>query len=243
MLAEAAQEIERKLPDDALVLDIGGWASPFNRADWVVDLLPYATRGLYGAEVSSSEERFSAETWIERDICDREPLPFSDDQFDFVVCSHTLEDLRDPVWVCSEMSRVAKAGYLEVPHILEELCFGIVGPWVGWSHHRWICVEDEPGELTVIGKPGVIAAEGLHFPAGFHERIPPERRVLSIWWEGSIPASERVFFGEGTIDAFLADAVREGIAEFGRVPAAPSAPQPSTMGRVRRGLRRRLRRD
>ena len=79
-----------------------------------------------------------AETWVERDICDREPWPFADDQFDFAVCSHTLEDVRDPVFVCAELNRVARAGYLEVPSRLEEQSWGVIGPYVGWSHHRWL---------------------------------------------------------------------------------------------------------
>ena len=36
------------VPPGAKVLDIGGWAQPFNRADWVLDILPYETRGVFG---------------------------------------------------------------------------------------------------------------------------------------------------------------------------------------------------
>gem|GEM_PF-6800036 len=32
--------------------------------------------------------------------------------FDFVVCSHTLEDVRNPGRGCEEILRVGKAGYL-----------------------------------------------------------------------------------------------------------------------------------
>src|SRR5205807_2493910 len=96
-------------PDD-VVLDIGGSADPFERADWVVDVMPYETRGLYARQgwvaPRTGRERFSADTWVQRDICAREPLPFADQQIDFVICAQTLEDLRDPVWVCSEMNRI-----------------------------------------------------------------------------------------------------------------------------------------
>ena len=30
-----------------MVLDIGGWAHPFNRANYVMDLAPYVTRGFH----------------------------------------------------------------------------------------------------------------------------------------------------------------------------------------------------
>jgi len=37
VLEASSQRIVETLPDDALVLDIGGWAKPFPRADWVLD--------------------------------------------------------------------------------------------------------------------------------------------------------------------------------------------------------------
>ena len=53
----------------------------------------------------AAEERFAPERWVTRDICGREPWPFADGQFDFAVCAQTLEDVRDPVWACSEPAR------------------------------------------------------------------------------------------------------------------------------------------
>ena len=108
MLDSSTTRILERLRDEDLVLDVGGWARPFARANWVIDLLPYDTRGLYGYEQGDSgSERFSADTWIQRDICAREPWPFENDQFDFAICSHTLEDIRDPIWVCDEINRIA----------------------------------------------------------------------------------------------------------------------------------------
>src|SRR5947199_219349 len=106
-------------PEDQ-VLDVGGWACPFNRAQWILDAEPFETRGFYrtfgGAPSQGGDvERFCKDTWVQRDICHHDPWPFRDKQFDFVICSHTLEDVRDPLWVCSELFRVGKRGYIEVP--------------------------------------------------------------------------------------------------------------------------------
>src|SRR3954469_25476314 len=98
MLAASTTRLLDLLADDAVVLDVGGWAKPFARADWVIDLMPYETRGLYGSG-DQDDERFSAATWVQHDVCARSSWPFADDQFDFAVCSHTLEDVRDPVGV------------------------------------------------------------------------------------------------------------------------------------------------
>ncbi len=229
MLAGSARRIADELPTQALVLDAGGGASPFARADWVIDLLSYEQRGLYGSPPDPSRERFSAATWVTRDICDREPWPFADRQFDFSVCSHTLEDVRDPIFVCRELERVSRAGYIEVPSRLEEQSYGVHGPWVGWSHHRWL-VDVEEDSLTFVSKPHVLhARESDHFPAGFHEALTPEERVQRLWWQDRVVAREHVFLDAASLDAYLSEFVADH-----RPPARTTE---------RRGLRDRLARS
>jgi SAM-dependent methyltransferase len=216
MLASSRASLLERLADNERVLDVGGWAKPLDRADWVIDLLPYETRGLYGGEPDPSAERFSAETWVERDICDRRPWPFEDGQFDFVVCSHTLEDVRDPIWVCSEMTRVGAAGYVEVPSRLEEQTYGLQGPWAGWSHHRWL-VDVTPGDLLFVAKPHVMhSRESDRFTRERWEALTPEQRVQTLWWRGGFDFRERVFIEAAELDEYLARFVRENGGGDGR---------------------------
>jgi len=192
MLPASRTAILERLGDDDLLLDVGAWAHPFGRADWVIDLGSHATRGLYYYDRDAEPERFTAETWVQRDLCHREPWPFADDQFDFAVCSHVLEDVRDPVWVCSELSRVARAGYVEVPSRLEEHALGVHGPWAGWSHHHWLC-DVVDGRLEVVFKAHEIhGTPEAHFPAGFHGTLSESQRVLTLWWEGAVECRERI---------------------------------------------------
>jgi len=208
VLAASVERIERTLADGALVLDVGGWARPLARADWVLDLMPYETRGAYGVD-GTPPERFGPGTWVRRDVCDREPWPFEDGRFDFAVCSHTLEDVRDPVWVCSELVRVARAGYVEVPSRFEEQSFGVHGPWVGWSHHRWL-IDIGANGMEFVFKPHVIhARETDHFPRGFHEALSEEQRVQALWWQGGFGFRERVMTSAEELDGYLADFVAE----------------------------------
>jgi SAM-dependent methyltransferase len=209
MLQSSRERILQLLSDDDSVLDVGGWAKPLPRADWVIDLLPYETRGLYGDPPDPERERFDASSWVQRDICDREPWPFADGQFDFVVCSHTLEDVRDPLSVCAEMQRVGGAGYVEVPSRLEEQAYGVQGPWVGWGHHRWL-IDVGDTEIDFAFKHHVIhGRESDHFPAGFAESLSPEERVEVLWWEGSFRFRERQFADAAELDAYLAGFVSE----------------------------------
>lgn len=62
------------------------------------------------------------------DVCDMHM--FSDKEFDFVIASHVLEHVADPFKACSELSRVAKAGFVETPSKAFELIHG-------WHFHRW----------------------------------------------------------------------------------------------------------
>jgi len=144
VVVESLERLLARLGDGDRVLDIGGWAAPLNRADWVIDLMPYETRGaLPVGSFGPGPERFCADTWVQRDICAHDPYPFDDDFFDFAVCTFTLEDIRDPIWVCEEMSRIARAGLIEVPSLVDELSWNVPefsgGPWVGHDHHRWLC--------------------------------------------------------------------------------------------------------
>jgi hypothetical protein len=211
MLDASARQIVERVGRDGLLLDVGGWAKPFPRADWVVDLMPYETRGLYEyTDADRAQERFTAETWVQRDVCDRAPWPFADAQFDFAICAQTLEDVRDPLWVCQELVRVARAGYVEVPSRLEEQSVGVGGQlsWAGWSHHRWLC-DVEDGGLTFVHKPPFLhlSAECSFTPA-FYSRLTPEEKVSQLWWEASLPAREIVFVADEPLRDYLSEPVR-----------------------------------
>jgi hypothetical protein len=218
----ARQRVLERLGDDDLLLDVGGWAVPFPRADWMLDLAPYETRGEWGYEGDPAEERFTAETWVQRDICDREPWPFADKQFDFVVCSHTLEDVRDPVWVCSELIRVAKAGYIEVPSRLEEQTYSVHGPWTGWSHHHWLIdIDQDAASIDFVFKHHIVHAPGPNrFKAEFRSTLSDDERVQSLWWEGSFDYRERIFLTAVDLESYLQDFV----AAHGPPDEAPSEP-------------------
>jgi hypothetical protein len=131
------------IPADARVLDVGPGTNPFERADMFVD---WAKPG------DVPDHKFRGV-----DI-HRQRLPFEDKTFDFVYCRHVLEDLYNPFLICSEMSRVAKAGYIETPSPLSEVCRGIDGkslPWRGYHHHRFL-VWNRRGVLHFLTKYPII---------------------------------------------------------------------------------------
>ena len=195
-----------------VVLDIGGWGRPFNRANYVIDAESYETRGYYGtarAAQGGDREFFSQETWIQRDICDHTPFPFADKEIDFVLCSHTLEDVRDPLWVCAEMVRVAKRGYIEVPSRVVESCRGVEPGQVGWTHHRWL-VDINVNHINFLMKYHMIHSHWRYsFPPSYFRQLPERRRVQWLFWEGNFTFSEQTIHGVENIAAELESFIRE----------------------------------
>jgi hypothetical protein len=214
MLRENVGVMEARLGPESKVLDIGGWASPLHRANYVLDMAPYETR-IRNSDTHNPHhrmgmpEQFSAATWIQRDICAREPYPFADKELDFVVCSHTLEDIRDPIWVCSEMARIAKAGYIEVPSRLVETCRGVNRDCpVGYYHHRWL-VEVSGQTINFRQKTGIIFNHWSYsFPRKYLWSLKPSQRVTYLFWEGTFQAEEVSPHDKVEIKQELADYVQ-----------------------------------
>ena len=78
MLPQAAERITSSLRSDALVLQVSGGRDVLERVDWVLDDGPYEPHG--GA-------RYTRASWVERDVCGREPWPFPAAHFDFAICT------------------------------------------------------------------------------------------------------------------------------------------------------------
>lgn len=135
---EKSSVVAEKLPAHFKVLDVGGASSPFKRANYIIDIVPFE-------QINTDQQRgsgtalFTKDTYVQHDICARTPWPFPDKFFDYSFCSHVLEDIRDPLWVCSEIMRVSKAGYIEIPSRLFETTFNLEAKGLcGATHHRWL---------------------------------------------------------------------------------------------------------
>ncbi len=195
-----ARVLEMLKPSD-VVVDIGGWACPFNRADYVIDAEPFETRGYYatfGGKPSQGGdvEHFSPERWIARDLCDHAPYPFADKSIDFVICSHTLEDVRDPLRVCAEMIRIAKRGYIEVPSRVWETCRGHESPrTAGLSHHRWL-IDIEDARIEFLMKYHLMHSHWRYsLPASVRVSLSAGEAVQWLFWDEGFAYEERTIHG------------------------------------------------
>lgn len=232
-----------------VVLDIGGWASPFNRANYVMDAQPFETRGFYRtfggpAFQGPAEEHFTKDTWICRDICDHDPYPFADKSVDLVLCSHTLEDIRDPVWVCREMNRIAKRGYIETPSRVAESCRGWEAPRLaGLSHHRWFVEIDGSRVVFSMKTHRIHTHWRLSLPHKYLEGLTPEERVTWLFWHDHLEAVEApAIHGYPQVDANL-EAFVASVRPYAPWRLSADRWRRRIMGRARevgRGVRRRV---
>jgi len=146
--------------------------------------------------------------------------------------------VRDPIRVCQEMSRVARAGYIEVPSLLDELTWANPepsgGPWVGHCHHRWLCTL-ERGELVFLPKyHSLHSRRRLRVQPRWARKLTTRERILAYSWQGTLPARERL-----SIDAYPYQELARAVdARFRRRRAQNAAAE--LRDRLERSLRWRL---
>lgn len=109
-LAWSLRRLHVPVPASALVLEVGSGGNPYFRANVLIDAYE-ATRERHYVPLVA--DRPTVLGFVES-------LPFKDKVFDFVIASHVLEHSVDPKRFLSELERVAKAGYIEVPDALME---------------------------------------------------------------------------------------------------------------------------
>ena len=189
MSIDTRGKIQESIGENDLVLDVGSAKCLFTRADYIVDILDFedrTTNKFWGPK----KEYFSKETWVKADI--HEPLPFEDNFFDFSMCTHTLEDIKDPIAVCKELMRVSKSGYIECPSREAESVMGLKTPGlVGYGNHRWF-VDIRGDEVTFTSKtPYIYTNHELRLAPGW----TPATSFVGLFWKNKFDVKERVIIG------------------------------------------------
>ena len=143
-IAWSLRRLHCPVEPNALVLEVGSGGNPYWRSNVLCD-----------AYWDTGERHFA------KLVCDRptilaftEDLPFIDDAFDFVIASHVLEHSAQPERFLSEIQRVGKAGYIEVP----DAFFERLGTY---SSHR-LEITDRSDTLVIRKKRAYIQDRELY---------------------------------------------------------------------------------
>lgn len=121
------------------------------------------------------------------------PYPFPDKYFDFLICSHVLEHLDNPVLTCQELSRIAKSGYIEVPYYCADLFVENNN-----AIHRWLCSFDQERRILRF------------FPReNWLLRLPPQK--ISIFMRFLLQLDNLSLVWADTVQATYSDVVEASL--------------------------------
>jgi SAM-dependent methyltransferase len=138
------------------VLEIGGGHRPHSRANVVVD--KYIENNFHR---SGDLKVLKDQTFME---ADGENLPFNENEFDYVICSHVLEHVGNPEKFLAEQFRVAKSGYIETPSLLGEVLYAR-------DSHKWI-IQEINDVIYLVDKKKINFFYGYNLADLFQNYLP-----------------------------------------------------------------------
>ena len=141
---------EKKAKDpDFKVMDIGGVVNPWcdEFVDAYADIKPYEGKNIYVGDINEEQiwEDIAGEHW------------------DFCICTHMLEDIRDPKFVIEKIQRNFSAGFISMPNKHTELSNIQSKYYIGYCHHRWIFQITPGNKLRAIAKFPITSYFSHHF--------------------------------------------------------------------------------
>jgi hypothetical protein len=171
---------QKKINEKFTVIDVGGsydgWSYPY--VDAIVDLNAPTDGGKI--------KHFSFNINYPNGWKEIEEYVNEKGKFDFCICSHTLEDISNPKYVCDQLTKISKSGYIAVPSKYAELNNYDTTPeyyWLkGFIHHRWI-FSFKNGEFIGFPKLSFIEIDPILCKLGKND---PYCQNLGFFWEDEI---------------------------------------------------------
>jgi len=164
----------RQINPNYRVVDVGGshggWSAPYVNAIIDFNDIPSQT----------SIKHFKCDITNPNDYNEIMAHIEENGKFDFCICTHTLEDIMNPVFVCEQIEKISKEGYIAFPSKYRELA-RIEGYYRGYIHHRWIFI---PKEDYILSFPKINYIED----PTFNKVANADNNVcdLSFYWKTHI---------------------------------------------------------
>lgn len=199
------------LNSDSKILDIGGgtncWGLPY--VNHIADFFWRETKSKL--EGGSEVKLFHVDVEDYKSFDELHAYCEKNGKFDFIICTHTLEDLNNPKLLCQKMNELGKAGYISIPSKYTELSFfefwyptsksrnkaldiygkyqiqcSPIRDYKGYCHHRWIY---QIKENKLIGFPKQNIFERTS-SIELEEIIQSQKHrqslsEISFWWQDS----------------------------------------------------------
>lgn len=158
-----------------------GWRPDPSKLGKIIDIggANSFAHGYLDTVVDIRQPQASAKRILVGDICMPDLWDRVKDRYDYAICTHTLEDIVNPFFVCRQIESIADRGIIIVPSKFRE--FSRFRPHHrGFMHHHWI-FDVIDGQFT--GFPKLNFIEDPIFDQVNREQFYEE---LVIEWEGSI---------------------------------------------------------
>ena len=141
------------------------------------------------ATSTAASARVPSAARVDRPLFDADAadMPFADKVFDYAICSHVLEHVERPDRVIAELTRVAKAGYIEVPEAASAKIVDFP------SHLWWVTLEDGVLVFTAKTTPyfdadidRYLTDSGMRQPLADLLDKHLDHRVIELPWTGTV---------------------------------------------------------
>ena len=150
----------------------------------------YWSEANHFADIDDFEKDFNDLNLKYTRIKPNQKLPFNDKEFDYVILSHVLEHVPNLLEFASELERISKAGYIELPTKLNDnLVFGCDEEDVG--HKWWFEFDDINNQLLYTEKVDVLEKFITVGQIWKFEKFFEDSLLLQIYWEDKINLSRR----------------------------------------------------
>ena len=129
-------------------------------------------------------------------------LPFSNNQFDFVYASHVIEHVEDVSFFISELKRISRQGYIELPSMLED---NIVLSSNSSDDHKWMFKFNDVEKILLVEKKKKLIEPFITHGVLFDSLRKNFRSslVLELLWENEINYEFRNFTVEAKKSYFF----------------------------------------
>jgi hypothetical protein len=184
------------------ILDVGGGAAPFARAKHILDIIPFDAERVQSNAWGGEPAPWTKSDYTEFDLCAGSRWPFPDQSFALGLCSHTLEDMRDPLPALAEMGRVCRRLLIITPSRLLEQTRGIDHPrFCGFAHHPWIVFADAGG-LVFRRKTAYLNFSGCHLHCPLGRTLPVDAGTF-VYSGGPVAGRELALWsGEDEVEDY-----------------------------------------
>jgi hypothetical protein len=105
-------------------------------------------------------------------------------KFDYSICSHTLEDVNNPLDMLDLLPKISKRGYIACPSKYHEFSFIQERNYRGHAHHKNI-IDVKKETLIIYPKSSFIEKDKRSDTI----KDKSDKQEIVIFWENSIPFS------------------------------------------------------